>query len=332
VSTASALLALAIQASPVPSPSPAAVVSEGFFPGSGGTRLFHRKVGSGPRAVVFLHGGPGSNFRGSGEFLEPLAGPGQMVVLYDQRGSGLSALETIPALLTADHHVRDLEALRVHLGVPRMTLVGLSWGAGLAALYAAEHPRRVDRLVLLSPMAPARTPFWDERAAKLAGMRGEASTRRRAEIQARLPAARDDETLALCRELSDDAFRLYFHEPTPEKLAHAARRCEIPPAAIRNRPAVDAATLASLGDWDLRPKLGRISVPTLIVEGRETTVPLDATREWAAAMPNARLLLIPDAGHETFVDQPAAVLAALRLFLRGVFPPDAEAVPGPDAH
>lgn len=328
IDAAAVLLGVLTAGAPLTSPPPAV---EGYFTGAL-TRLFYRKVGTGPKVVVFLHGGPGSNFRGSGDFVEPLADGGRAVVLYDQRGSGLSELVTDPALLTAAHHVRDLEALRVHLGVQKMTLVGLSWGSALAALYAAEHPTRVERLVLVSPMAPAKQPFFSERLAKLGALRGAAASARRSEILARLPAAADDETVALCREISDDTFRLYFFDPTRAKLDHAALRCEIPPAAIRNRPVVEAATLGSLGDWDLRPRLERISVPTLVVEGQRTNVPLDATREWAVVMPNARLLLIPDAGHEVFVDQPAAFTAALKQFLRGVFPSAAEVIPGPDAH
>jgi proline iminopeptidase len=328
MSAAAVLLCVLVQASPAPPPA----VVEGHFPGSGGTRLFYRKVGTGPKVVVFLHGGPGSNFRGAGDFMEPLAKDGRAVVMYDQRGGGLSDLETIPELLTARHHVRDLEALRVHLGVPRMTLVGLSWGAGLAALYAADHPRQVERLVLVSPMAPVKTPFWNERMAKMSALRGEAASARRTEMLAKLPNATDEETRALCRELHDDVFRLYFHEPTPQKLAHAALRCEIPAAAIRNRSVVEAATLGSLGDWDFRPRLEQVSVPALIIEGEQSKVPLDATREWAVVMPNARLLLIPEAGHEAFVDQPEAFRAAVKEFLGGVFPKDAEVVPGPDAH
>ena len=305
---------------------------EGYVPGADGVRLFHRKVGSGPKVVVFLHGGPGANLRGTADYMEPLAGGDRVVVAYDQRGSGLSDLVTDPALLTAEHHVRDLEALRVHLGVERVTLIGLSWGSGLAALYTAEHPARVERLVLVSPMAPAKKPFWNERLAKMGALRGEAASTRRTEMLARLARATDEETVALCRELSDDTFRLYFFRPTPEKLAHAARRCDIPPAAIRNRPVVEAATLGSLGDWDFRPKLERIAVPVLVMEGKRSNVPLDATREWAVVLPNARLLLIPDAGHEVFVDQPAAFTAAVTQFLRGRFPRGAEVVPGPDAH
>jgi pimeloyl-ACP methyl ester carboxylesterase len=186
--------------------------------------------------------------------------------------------------------------------------------------------------VLVSPRAPARKPYGDERLAKMAALRGEGATARRAAILAQLPGATDEETAALCRELSDDTFRLYLVHPTREKLEHAARRCEIPAAAVRNRSVVEAATLASLGDWDFRPGLERISVPALVVEGARSNIPLDATREWVVVMPNARLLLIPDAGHEAFLDQPAAFTAAVKQFLRGVFPRAAEVVPGPDAH
>jgi len=189
MSAATALLGVLILSSPLASPPPAV---EGCFPGAGGARLFRRKVGSGPKVVVFLHGGPGANYRGSGEFIEPLAAAGHSVVLYDQRGSGRSDVETIPALLTAAHHVRDLEALR---------------------------------------------PGW------------------------------------------------------------SGSPC-----------------------------------PTLVVEGQQSKVPLDATREWAVVMPGARLLLVPEAGHEAFVDQPEAFLAAVRPSLRGRFPRAAEVVPGPDAH
>ena len=90
MSAAAVLLGVLIQASPAPPPA----VVEGHFPGSGGTRLFYRKVGTGPKVVVFLHGGPGSNFRGSGRFHRAAGEARPAVVLYDQRGSGLSDLET----------------------------------------------------------------------------------------------------------------------------------------------------------------------------------------------------------------------------------------------
>src|SRR4026208_2292852 len=113
-----------------PSPSPSPPVTEGFLPGADGVRRFYRKVGSGKDLAVFRHGGPGSNFRGSGTEMDPL-GKSRTLVMYDQRGSGLSEVVPDPLLLTADHHVRDLEAVRQHFGAERMSLIGLSWGSGL---------------------------------------------------------------------------------------------------------------------------------------------------------------------------------------------------------
>jgi pimeloyl-ACP methyl ester carboxylesterase len=80
------------------------------------------------------------------------------------------------------------------------------------------------------------------------------------------------------------------------------------------------AVLGSLGDFDFRPTLRRITVPALVIEGAKTIVPLDSTREWAKAASDRRLLLIPDAGHANYVDQREAVLGAIQVFLRGVWP------------
>jgi proline iminopeptidase len=299
-------------------------ISEGYFIGADDVRLFYRKVGSGKDVIVFLHGGPGSNFRGNGDYLEPLAAR-RALIMYDQRGSGRSEIVTAPKLLTTEDHVRDLEQLRQHFGIKRMTLIGLSWGSGLAAMYAAEHPERVERLLLISPISPTKG-FINERMTKLNSLLNETAISRRNEIREKIRRVSDEETVALCRELSDITFRLYLVNPTTENLRHAARRCEIPPAAIRNRYVVEAATVASLGEWDFRPMLARLRMPALVMEGAKTNVPLDATREWVAVMPNARLLLIPEAGHEFFVDQPTAFLKATERFLRGRFPKEAQLV------
>jgi proline iminopeptidase len=314
---------LAVAASPPP-------VEEGWFLSSDGTRIFYKKVGSGPPTTVFVHGGPGSNFRGAEHTIARLA-DGRAIVFYDQRGSGLSELVADPSRLTAEHHVRDLEALRARFRLRRMALIGLSWGSGLAALYTKAHPARVERLLLLSPMAPSKA-LMTARLEKMETLRVAAELPARSETAARLPGASGFEVVELCREMTGHVFRFYFADPTPQKLAEAAERCDIPPAAIRNRGVVETATLASLGDWDFRPMLARIGVPTLVVEGARSNVPLDATRVWAEEMPAARLLLIPDAGHEAFADQPAAFLAAAKRFLEGRFPAEAELVGESDAH
>lgn len=310
---------------PSPERTPAPTVTEGYFSGADGARLFYRRVGRGNELIVFLHGGPGLNIGNGGYDMEPLAQK-RTLLMYDQRGGGRSEIITDAKLLTAEYHVRDLEALRQHFKIERMTLVGLSWGAGLAVLYAKEHPERVERLLLVSPISPAKTPFFEERMKKVNALIGSAGVSRMNEIRQRLPQAGDDEAIALCREWFGLSSPPYFVKPEAFTRERSNRICDAPPASLRNRFVVVSATLGSLGDWDFRPQLAQLQMPALVVEGAKTNVPLDATREWAATMPNARLLLIPEAGHVHFIEQPAAFFRAAEQFLAREYPKEAEIV------
>src|SRR5215510_4600090 len=117
-----------------------------------------REAGTGA-PVIALHGGPG--FR---DYLlpdlEPLTSSFRLIS-YDQRGSGRSTVVTDPTLLTAPAFVADLDRVRESLGIARVTLLGHSWGAGLAALYAIAHPDRVERLLLVGPMPPRAEPYMN---------------------------------------------------------------------------------------------------------------------------------------------------------------------------
>ena len=306
-------------------PSKYGPVSEGYFRGADGVRLFYRKVGNGKNAVVFLHGGPGLGINDGGYDLEPLA-RGRTLLMYDQRGSGRSEIVTDPNLLTVDYQIRDLEEFRKHFKLERMSLVGLSWGSGLATLYASHYPERVEKLLLVSPMPPARTPYWQQRTAKITSLIGPEKAARLTEIRQLLPKSSNAQAVALCREAFTISSQPYFVEPPSNQTKLVRRRaalirervevmCDAPPAALRNRFVVVFAVFDSLGDWNFLPQLNKIKSPALIIEGENSDVPLDATRAWANAVPNGRLLLIPNAGHVHFIEQPKLFFTAANQFL-----------------
>jgi proline iminopeptidase len=144
-----------------------ALVQEGHLAGADNVRLFYRRVGEGSDFIVLLHGGPGASLA-NGEFLgDTLADKEHTVVMYDQRGGGRSDVVKDPSMLTAASHVRDLEALREHFGIQKMSLIGISWGSVLAALYADAHPERVGRIVFLDPMWAANKPYEQQREEKI---------------------------------------------------------------------------------------------------------------------------------------------------------------------
>ena len=87
---------------------------------------------------------------------------------------------------------------------------------------------------------------------------------------------------------------------------------------------VGEISYGSLGNFDFIPILKSIAIPSLTIEGEKTNVPLDATRAWAGALPDSRLLLVPGAGHMNWIDQPELVIAAIDEFLRGHWPRNAK--------
>jgi Predicted hydrolases or acyltransferases (alpha/beta hydrolase superfamily) len=291
-------------------------VTEGYFPGADGVKLFYRKLGSGPQTVVFLHGGPGLGMGDGGSEMAALA-RNRVVLMYDQRGSGRSQVVSDPSLLSVDHQVRDLESFRQHFGLERMTLIGLSWGAGLATLYTAAHPDRVERLLLISPMPPAKTPYWEQRTKSINALIGPANVARLTAIRTQLSGSSDKEAVTLCREYFRISSPPYLLNPKAFTTERSERMCDAPAAALRNRFIVVLAVFESLGDWDFRRLLAKISVPALVMEGEETSVPLEATREWVAHLPNGKLVLIPKAGHVFFMEKPQAFVRAADQFLRG---------------
>ena len=285
--------------------------NQGFLAGADGVRLFYRRIGDGERALILLHGGPGSNHNAVWPDLEPLAKPGRSIVLYDQRGGGRSEIVKEPARLTASHHVRDLEAVRSHFGFERVTLVGESWGAGLATLYAGAHPTRVERLLLIGPMPPTREILerrMDESDESI-GFR-----KRLSDISKAMPGAADP--IAVCKDFFSLYLKQFFFRPE-----NAARRrgssCNAPAEGVRNYFLVNKATFDSLGAFDLRPTLARLTVPAMVIEG-EKSIPstVESARVFAQSIPGARLVLVPEAGHFPQVERPDYFFPAAEEFLK----------------
>ena len=293
-------------------------VEEGYFTAADGVRLFYRKLGSGHDFVVFLHGGPGLSMGDGGYAMRPLADH-RTLIMYDQRGGGRSDLIKDPKLLTADADVRDLEALRQHFGIEKMSLIGLSWGSGLAALYTEAHLESVSRIVFLDPMPIALEQYAKDRSEKIASLMKPEDTARLKELAKSAKDASEKELNAICRDETRIFFGPYLFHPDGHE-RDWAEMCDVPPAAMRNTRIVNDAVNGSLGNFDLRPALAKLKMPVLVIEGEKTNVPLDSTREWAKTPPNAHLLLIPDAGHATFVDQPENLLREIEVFLGGDWP------------
>ncbi|MBW4722104.1 prolyl aminopeptidase [Saccharothrix obliqua] len=121
----------------------------------GDGNLVHWEVCGNPdgKPVVCLHGGPGTGLSpGTRRLFDPEA---YRVVSFDQRGTGRSTPHaadhgTDLSVNTTAHLVRDIEALREHLGVERWMVLGGSWGCTLGLHYAQLFPERVTEFVAVA--------------------------------------------------------------------------------------------------------------------------------------------------------------------------------------
>lgn len=299
-------------------------VNEGHLDAGNGVRLAYRIVGSGRDTLIVIHGGPGLTMDYLAADFEPLARR-HALVFYDQRGTGRSTLVTDSTALTGARFAEDLEALRRHLRLERVNLLGHSWGAGVIALYAEKHPERFGRLVIVGGLPLTRGGLV-EAFGRLAAGRDTSEKRRMEEAMAARIA--DPGDAAACHAYYVLWFRPFFADSAS---MHRSRGdiCAGSPDSRRNKIAsVDRYTAASLGAWDWRPVMRTVESPTLVIQGTEDPLLLESAREWAATIPNSRLLVLDRIGHFPYVEAPERFFPPVETFLAGRWPSGAAPVTG----
>jgi proline iminopeptidase len=270
-----------------------------------GVQLFYRTSGSGT-PIVFLSGGPGFNV----DYMIPV---GDFVpasyqrVFYEQRGTGRSRVVTMTAeTMTLKHVVADLDALRVHLKQERLFLVGHSWGGMLAMAYAAAHPTRVDRMILIGPGGPTlefAEWFNDNIHMRLRPEDVEAE-RYWNEAPTRGVDA-DKAALEQVRAITPG----YFFERA-KGLAFAS---QLPEGTLTLQ-----VNLLLFGDmakgYDSRPGLRQLDRPVLIVQGHQDPVGDKTAEDIQGAIKSSVLKYINRSGHFPWIEQPDAFRRILAEF------------------
>lgn len=289
-----------------------------------GIELAHDSFGEGSNDLLFVHGGPGFPVRRRPRALELLSTT-LRVHVFDQRGCGASTrpfrqplegrfdqkASAIERTLGLAQQVADLERIRRRLGRERLVLVGHSFGALVASLYASEFPERVRALVLVSP-------------APLLVMPGPGPDLF-ATLRARMPAEVRPEFDRYMAGYFDVGEELGLDEATLSRRFGSLRRFYRLAAGTPGAPDpanedaggfLTLATYLSLGmrhDW--RPTLARITAPTLVLHGADDMTPEAATLGFAAAIPGARVVVLPGVAHFALDEAPAEVATAVLRFL-----------------
>ncbi len=213
------------------------------------TELFYVKVGDGLPCLV-MHGGLGGDHTCLHPWLDPM-GDALRLVYYDHRGNGRSGRPPMDTI-TFDLLCADADALRTQLGFERIGVLGLSFGGFIALEYALRFPDRLTHLILIGT-----APAFDH------GDEVETNARRLGATNEMLAAMtvspRDDAAL---RRLMDVIGPLFYHADGAE-LARRHMGRTIWNAAANHRGNELLAT------FDVRPRLGEIRAPTLVLVGRD---------------------------------------------------------------
>ena len=287
-------------------PKPIPAPREEGFTTTAGSPLYWVKYGpaDAPKLLV-LHGGPGADHR----YLLPQMlhlGETHDLLFYDQRGGGQSKADArVP--ITWETHVEDLGAVVEEFALDPLSLVGYSWGAMLALLYAFEqrgnpHLRAPDRLALISP-APLTREYRRQFEAEF----------NRRQQSPEIQRMRDELAASGLREKDPEAHRQrafelgvagYFADPGNAK--------DLTPFRVMGR--VQQSVWESLGDFDLIHDLEGIKIPSIVVSGRDDPIPLASSSE-AASVLGTNLVVLDECGHVPYVEQPERLFAALDPFL-----------------
>ena len=288
---------------------------EGYVTTADSARLHYKIIGGGTDTLVAIHGGPGVDLESILNDFMPLANR-HVVIFYDQRGTGGSTLPLDTARLTATQQVDDLDAIRKHFGLARMTLVAHSYGPLLAATYAIAHPNRVKRMVFFGPVPPRRGTFWKRFGQSFATRIDSASSRRMNDANRRMNDPTQDQRQG-CRDYWTEAVRPRLAEPERTSAMVKADFCAASPAAIvYGLTTTNRVVMGSYGDWDIRDALKNVAAPTLVMHGEQEAIPMDLVEEWITALPHARLVKVPRAAHFTYLERPELVWPVVEKFLR----------------
>lgn len=260
----------------------------------------------GPRMVerptaFLLHGGPGGDHSGFKPGYSPLAERMQLVYV-DHRGQGRSARGP-KETYTLDNNVDDLEALRQHLGLDKVVVIGVSYGGMVALTYAARYPESVSHLV-----AVVTTPSYRflDRAKAILTEKGTDEQRAMGDILW-AGAFESEEQLLEYYKVMGPLYSLKFDA---EKSAESRAR------GIRSVDAINEGFGGFLRTYDVTGELHKITAPTLVIAGRHDWIcPVDQSEEIARLIPHADLRIFENSSHSVAADEHDALMDVIKGFV-----------------
>ncbi len=294
-------------------------VAEGFVDANG-VLLYFKTVGSG-HPLMILHGGPGASHDYFLPYLLPLARNHKLIFL-DERGSGRSEKLEDPKGYTIEAMADDVEAVRKALGLGKMALLGHSYGGALAQAYALKYQANLDCLVLCSTWHSTR---------QLNGIFREMMANMAPELRLRIERMEAAGLFGKGRIYERERYRsdymiaawgegyfpyLYHRRPDPnyDPVANGVMSWDLYREMWGSHG--EFVIDGNLASVEYADRLPSIRVPTLITVGDHDECDPSLSREMQKLITGSKLVVFPQSGHMTFVDQPGLFIRSVDEFLK----------------
>ena len=293
-------------------------IQEGYVDANG-VMIYYTAFGKGDPLVI-VHGGPGASHDYFLPHLVPLARTNRLIFI-DERGSGKSEKLWDVKQYTVERMADDVEAVRVALGLGRINLLGHSYGGVLAQAYAFKYQDHVKHLVLASTFhsTKALNAFFVKMKEKMDP-----------ELRARIDAAEKEGLFGHGKDYHKGRY-------TEDYMMAAWGEGYFPYLYQRNPDANYDPVAGGNMSWDLyremwgshgefvidgnlasveyADRLPSIKVPTLITVGDHDETDPQIARDMNALIKGSKLVVLPQSGHMTFVDQPVLFRKAVDDFV-----------------
>lgn len=291
------------------SATPALGPGEVMLPVDGG-KIWYKKSGTGTGTpVILVHGGPGF----SSYYLKSLEalGDDRPVVRYDQLGGGKATGLTDTTKMNIPHFVAELDSLRSALGYDKFHLVGHSWGTMLGYEYYKAHPEHVASLTLAS--SALDIPTWGKNARKLVTTLSDSAQKAIKDAE----ASKKYDSPAYQNAMNEFYGKYVWRHPVEADLDSTMKTVNEQIYNYMQGPSEFTIT-GTFKDYDVTGQLKDIKVPTLYTVGEFDEADPATVKRFASLTPGAKVVVIPGAAHITTWDNPTAMTAAVRDFLRHV--------------
>lgn len=246
--------------------------------------------------LLLLHGGPG----GAHDYMESmgeLARGGRRVIMYDQLGCGKSPVPSNPDMWTVELFVEEVDVVRQALGLERLHILGQSWGGMLGMEYALTQPDGVESMVICD--SPARMDLWVEEANRL---RAELPPDVQATLLAHEQAGTTDDPAY------EEACLVFYNRhvcrvPWSESVTRSFAQMPNEVYMTMNGPS-EFHCIGTLRTWDVTPRLGEITIPTLVISGRYDEATPRISQEVSDGIPGSEWVLFEESSHMPHEEEP----------------------------